>query len=252
MNGFRTRKIPTNFCLLSLAITGATLGLITILDFPEIPSSIGILGGVPHFLSVFSTMTTPFLSMGYLGLFVSMFLESMALPIPSEVVLPFAGYLIRTGSLNFSFALAVSTIASLFGSLIIYLLALKLSSPVIYSFANRVGIGREKIARLERWMSGRYGSSIVLSARFVPGIRSSISIPAGSLRMNLTRFLLITLIGSFGWSVLLMYVGYSASPFLPKLASLFLSAASCALTVTGIGYIAYFAIMKNHQGPQTV
>lgn len=244
MNGLQMRNIPVSSWLFSFAVAGATFGLITILDFPEIPS-IGILSGIPHAISVFDTITASLLSMGYVGLFVLVFLENMALLIPSEVVLPFAGYLIRTGSLNFSLALAVSTIASLFGSLAIYLIAIRLTSPVIYLFADKIGIDRVRIARLEQWMSGRYASLLVLIARFVPGIRSSISIPAGSLKMNLIRFSLMTLVGSFGWSILLMYVGYTAGPFLPTLTSMFLVVAPYVATVTGIGYIAYFAIMKN-------
>lgn len=242
MNSFPSWRIPVNPWLFSFAVGGAAFGLVSILDYPEIPSGGNIV--ISHILTLFGAMIAPLYSMGYAGLFALMFLESMALPIPSEVILPLAGYLVRTGSFTFPLALFVSTIASLLGSLAIFFLALKVSRPIIYRFAGKLGIGADKIQRSERWMGGRYGSALVLAARFIPGIRSSISIPAGSLKMNLASFTLMTLIGSFGWTLLLLYIGYTASPFLPTIWNLFLALAPYVATFVGLGYVSYFGYSK--------
>jgi membrane protein DedA with SNARE-associated domain len=234
--GFRIRAEPWLF---SLSIVGATLGVMFILDYPELPLTESALT-TSHLFSLFNGVPVTFLSMGYVGIFVLMFLENMALTIPSEVVLPFTGYLVRTGTLNFPVALIVSTIASLLGSLVIYFLARKLSPPLLHKLTRVAGISDERLKKTEAWVSGKYGTFLVLVARFVPGIRSSIAIPAGILRMSTLRFSLTTLVGSFGWSLLLIYAGYSASSFLTRFVSHLLYLAPYTLTIACLGYCAYF------------
>ena len=201
------QRIPGSTWLFSLAAIATLLSLIEIVGVIEGPfehlfSSLGVSS---FFMGLISIAFTA----GYIGLFVLMLLESMSLPIPSEVFLPLAGYFIYLGRMTFPTALAVSTAAGLIGSLVAYYLALALGPPIVYTLANRIGVSQGSLAKSETWLSGR-GSIMILIARFIPGLRSSISFPAGVLKMNLARFSIMTLIGSFGWSALLIYLGYSA------------------------------------------
>ena len=171
----------------------------------------------------------------------------MALPIPSEVFLPMTGYLIYTGKMSFGAALAVSTLGGLVGSLLIFYLALILGRPVVYSIARRVGVSKDSLAKSEGWLSGK-GSVAVLIARFVPGIRSSISIPAGALKMNVMRFSIVTAIGSLGWSFLLMYIGYSIGPASnltsPISSSLIGQVVLYAVALVSVSYSLYYLVVK--------
>ena len=204
-----TSRFPQSQWIFSIALIAAALSLFEILDFYEIPFESALsFGSASH---VFPGLTSALLASGYLGLFALMLLESMALPIPSEVFLPMAGYLVYTGKMSFGAALTVSTLGGLIGSLLIFYLALLVGRPVMYSIARKVGVSRNSLAKSENWLSGK-GSIAVLIARFVPGLRSAISIPAGALKMNVLRFSIVTIIGSFGWSFFLIYIGYSLGP----------------------------------------
>ena len=205
----RASRFPQSQWIFSVALIAAALSLFEILDFYEIPFESALRIGSAS--QVLPGLATALLASGYLGLFALMVLESMSLPIPSEVFLPLAGYPIYTGKMSFGPALAVSTLGGLIGSLVIFYLGLLLGRPVVYSIARKLGVSNRSLAKSESWLSGK-GSCAVLIARFVPGIRSAISIPSGVLKMNVLRFSVVTAIGSFGWSLFLMYVGYSVGP----------------------------------------
>jgi membrane protein DedA with SNARE-associated domain len=164
-------------------------------------------GGGLFSLSLFTSL----LDIGYAGLFALMFMESASLPIPSEVVLPLAGYLVYLGKMNLGLAIIDSTIAALIGALVDYYLALWLGRPVIYGLLRRVGISPSHLDEGERWVDSR-GSWSVFIGRFIPIVRTVISIPAGLLRMRLSIFVALTAAGSLLWSALLIYLGYSAGP----------------------------------------
>lgn len=154
-------------------------------------------------------ITSSMAGFGYVGVFVLMVLESASLPIPSEVVLPFAGYLVFKGSMNFVTVALVSTVAGLIGSMVDYYIAFKVGRPMVERFLKRSGMRPEHLDRAEQWL-GAKGSWTILVARFIPGLRSAISLPAGALGVRLRTFVTMTLIGTFGWSVLLIYLGYAA------------------------------------------
>ncbi len=236
-----TRRIPGNDLLLSIATIASALSIITILDYPELPfdTLITSAGVSSVFNGLLATMSTA----GYSGLFILMFLENLSLPIPSEVFLPMAGYFVFEGKMTFIAALGVSTLAGLAGSIAAYYLALFLGRPLVYGLARKIGVGQKMISKSEAWLNGR-GSLAILVSRFVPGIRSSISLPAGSLRMNLARFSIMTLVGSFGWSIILMYVGYSAGPLWQSSSTAFFNALTQAVPYLVVAvstvYIIYY------------
>ena len=146
---------------------------------------------------------------GYASLFTLMALESASLPIPSEVVLPLAGYFVRQGVLDFWLAVIVSTVASLAGALVDYFLAIWLGRPFVIGLLRVFRIHRDALDRAEAWFS-RSAQWTVFAARFVPGLRTVISLPAGLFEMNLARFVIMTVAGCFAWSVVLVYAGFLA------------------------------------------
>ncbi|ABW02516.1 DedA family protein [Caldivirga maquilingensis] len=150
-------------------------------------------------------------NMGYMGLFILMTLESLSLPIPSEVILPFTGYLIYIGRLSLIPALIDSVIASLIGSLILYLLSYYVGYSIVLKLGKYVGISRRHLDAAEQWFN-KYGGVSVVLAKFIPGIRALISIPAGVARMNVWLFMLYTTVGSTIWNIVLIYIGLSLGP----------------------------------------
>jgi len=145
---------------------------------------------------------------GYPGIFGLMILESSSLPIPSEVILPFSGYLVFKGQLNLWMTIIVATVAAIIGSLIDYYIGLK----GIEALSKRKVLGRvlfsmDQLAFADKWFS-KYGSLTIFLARLIPGIRTLISFPAGAAKMPLIKFLIYTTAGCILWNSLLIYVGY--------------------------------------------
>jgi len=243
--------VPRNKYLAVVALAALCLSLVELVDVFELPLE-SHLGGAAGSGSLFSIgVLTSFLNIGYAGLFILMALENVALPIPSEVVLPFAGYLVFSGRMNFGLALVDATLAGLAGSLIAYFLALKLGRPVVYGLLGRAGVSPKRLDDGERWVDSR-GAWSVLVGRFIPGVRSVISIPAGLLRMELRSFVILTVIGSFVWSAALMYVGYSAGPLWQSaLGSFSVFADQAALVVIAalsVLYVVYYLGLFGRKG----
>ncbi|WP_241760315.1 DedA family protein [Thermoplasma volcanium] len=162
--------------------------------------------------SIFSFTTKVVSDSSYVGIFILMTLESMFIPIPSEVILPLSGFLVYQGSFNFAVVLADTIIASMVGSFIDYFLGLYLGRPIIVKILSYFSISEDSLSRAETWID-KMGSFSVFLARFIPGIRSLISLPAGMLKMKMWLFALMTFLGSFIWSFSLIYLGYSAGPY---------------------------------------
>jgi len=143
---------------------------------------------------------------GYTGVFLLMLAEAAAFPIPSEIILPFAGYLVYTGAMEFWSVIAITTIAAMIGSYADYYVGLKLGPRLL---TNRVifFIKEEHLRRAEAWFN-RYGPIAVALFRLVPAARVLISFPAGLYRMNRLRFGLYTLAGCLPWNLTLTYLGW--------------------------------------------
>jgi len=190
---------------------------------------------------VISLMT----SLGYASLFALMTLESASLPIPSEVVLPFAGYLAFLGVMNLGVALVISTLAALFGALIDYVLAYKLGNAFVEGFIKRFGMGRKSLETAEDWFRRR-GSWTVLGARFVPVVRSVISLPAGLFKMPILSFILFTAAGCIIWNAVLIYAGFAAGALWQSVVggsfSAFVNLVLAAFVVVAALYLVYYAL----------
>ncbi|MBI2141050.1 DedA family protein [Candidatus Woesearchaeota archaeon] len=145
-------------------------------------------------------------STGYLGVFILMTLESMVAPVPSELVMPFAGFLVADGKLNLWLVIVISSLASITGSLISYFVAYFGEKELIHKFGRFVFLDKEELEWTERWFR-RHGSITIFISRLIPVVRHLISIPAGLARMDLKQFILFTAIGATAWNSFLLFVG---------------------------------------------
>jgi membrane protein DedA with SNARE-associated domain len=143
---------------------------------------------------------------GGLGLGAAMAVESVFPPIPSEVVLPLAGSLVASGALSFLVAVLAATAGSVLGASLLYALGRFGGRPALLRLGPLLRIDEARLARAEAWF-GRRGDWLVVGGRLVPGLRAVVSIPAGTARMPLWRFTLLTAIGSLIWNAGLISVG---------------------------------------------
>jgi membrane protein DedA with SNARE-associated domain len=148
-------------------------------------------------------------TLGELGVGVLALLETVVPPIPSEVVLPLAGFIARQGRLDLGLLLLTSTLGAYLGALVLYLLAARLGQDRAVDLLARLPlVDREDFLRATGWFT-RHGRRSVLVGRLVPGVRSLVSLPAGAVRMPLGRFSLMTLLGSAAWNALLIGLGWA-------------------------------------------
>lgn len=148
---------------------------------------------------------------GYYGIFFLMALESALIPIPSEVTMPFSGFLVQQGKLSFLTVVTTGAFANLIGSLAAYALGYYLEESVILKLINRYGkfilLSESEYLRALRWFR-KYGQSVTFFSRLLPAVRTFISLPAGLAEMNIWKFSIYTFLGSFMWSAFLTWVGF--------------------------------------------
>ncbi|MEO5333192.1 MAG: DedA family protein [Magnetococcus sp. YQC-5] len=143
----------------------------------------------------------------YLAIFVLMAMESSIFPVPSELVMIPAGYLVSTGKLGWTGSILASSLGSIAGSLGSYYLALWLGRPVIARFGRYFLITDHHMQQTEAFFS-RHGEISIFTGRFIPGVRHLISMPAGVGRMRLPPFIFYTLLGATIWNVILLVLGF--------------------------------------------
>ncbi len=179
-------------------------------------------------------------SIGYPGIVFLMILESMIFPIPSELVMPFAGFLIAEGKMTFFWVIFSSTIGSLIGSLLSYYLGLKGGKKFLYKHGKYVLLSKKHLIQTERWFS-RKGELTIFIGRFIPVVRHIISIPAGIGKMDIKKFSIYTLLGAGMWNFFLIYIGFVLGNNWEKL-SYYLDYLSWGVLIILIGFIVYFII----------
>ena len=145
-------------------------------------------------------------ALGYVGLALLLIAENLFPPIPSEVVLPLAGFLVGRGDLNLWGALFAATFGSVAGAVLLYGLGRWGGRRLVLRYGKWLRVDEEGLLRAEGWFR-RYGDWIVLVARVVPLARSIVSIPAGTAKMPLPRFVILTTAGSAMWNGLLVGAG---------------------------------------------
>lgn len=149
--------------------------------------------------------------LGVFAVFLLSLLETVFPPIPSELIMPLAGYLASRGDMSLTGAIVGGTLGSVLGAWVLYWVGGRYGLERLLVLADRHGrwltLSRCDIERSSTWFA-RHGNWAVLICRLIPGLRSLISIPAGIHRMPLGRFLLVTALGSAIWTALLVYLGY--------------------------------------------
>lgn len=145
-------------------------------------------------------------SLGYLGVFFLMVLESMVFPVPSEAVMPFAGYLAASGSMNFVIVIIASTLGSIIGSLLSYWIGMK-GESFIGKRGKLLLINRKDMEMTNEFFR-KHGEKTIFLSRFIPVVRHLISLPAGFGRMNLKKFIIYTAAGAALWNAFLAYLGF--------------------------------------------
>ncbi len=161
--------------------------------------------GITEFLAQYITRFME--STGYVTVFAAMVMESMVLPVPSEAVMPFAGFLIAEGKFTFFLVVLISTIASLVGSAISYAIGFFCEEATVHRYGRFLLLDKEELDATRKFFD-RYGEATVFISRFIPVVRHLISIPAGFARMNFLRFYVFTALGAGLWNAFLAYTGF--------------------------------------------
>ncbi len=146
-------------------------------------------------------------TLGYPGIFLLMAMESSVIPIPSELVMPPAGYLAQQGEMSMAVAILCGTLGSLVGAYANYFAAHYLGRPLILKYGKYVWITEEKFAKVETFFQ-RHGEISTFIGRLLPVVRHLISLPAGLAGMNHVKFALYTLLGAGIWVTVLTWIGY--------------------------------------------
>jgi len=146
----------------------------------------------------------------FVGVFLAAIIETVIPPIPTMVVFPTAGFIASQNGLELPELFLLGIVGGLgasIGATVIYLIALKLGRTALLRYLKYVKVSEKKLTKVECWFQ-KYGDKAVLFGRMIPVFREMVSIPAGLLKMKLAKFLAYTILGSCGWSITLIFIGY--------------------------------------------
>ena len=145
-------------------------------------------------------------SLGYTGIILLMAIESANIPLPSEIIMPFAGFLVSEGQMNLWLAGLAGAIGCALGSALSYWVGYVGGRPLIEKYGKYILISRHDLDLADKWFA-KYGQITVFVGRLLPVVRTFISFPAGISKMNFWRFIIYSFVGSLPWCILLAYVG---------------------------------------------
>jgi len=174
-------------------------------------------------------------SLGYGGVVLLMGIESANIPLPSEVTMPFSGFLVSTGQFNLFWVAIAGGVGCLWGSLLSYWMGALGGRPLIERYGRYVLMSRHDLDLTDKWFK-RWGMATVFIGRLLPVVRTFISFPAGIAKVNIWRFSLYTFVGSVIWSYLLAWIGFKLGENWDSLKSYFhrFDAVILALIIIGI------------------
>jgi membrane protein DedA with SNARE-associated domain len=144
--------------------------------------------------------------LGYGGIVLLMAIESACIPLPSEIIMPFSGYLVSTGEMNLWLVGLAGAVGCVLGSLVAYYAGAWGGRPLVEKYGKYVLISHHDLNLADRWFQ-RHGDITIFVGRLLPVIRTFIAFPAGIARMDLWRFNLYTFVGSYIWSLGLAWIG---------------------------------------------
>ena len=154
-----------------------------------------------------SWVNSVILAIGYPGIMFLMFLESTMMPIPSEIIMPFAGWLVAQGKLSFWLAAVLSGVGSLLGSIFSYYIGYYGGIPLIKKWGHYVLLDEDRLKWTQDWFKKK-GEITIFISRFIPVVRHLISLPAGIGKMNKLKFCVYTFIGALIWNTILLLAGF--------------------------------------------
>jgi len=163
-----------------------------------------LIGKIIEVLSVFIIATIS--ALGYFGIVLLMAIESACIPLPSEIIMPFAGYLVSTGQMNLWWVGVAGAVGCVLGSMVAYWAGMYGGRPLLEKYGRYILLSRHDLDMADR-LFARHGELIVFLGRLLPAIRTFIAFPAGVARMNIPRFIFYTFAGSLPWCLGLAYVG---------------------------------------------
>ena len=161
-------------------------------------------GKLIELLSVFIVATIS--RLGYAGVVLLMAIESACIPLPSEIIMPFSGYLVYTGRFNLWAVGVAGAFGCVVGSLVAYWVGMYGGRPLIEKYGRYILLSSHDLDLADRWFA-RFGEVIVFASRLLPAVRTFIAFPAGVARMNIKKFVIYTFAGSLPWCIGLAYVG---------------------------------------------
>lgn len=207
----------------------------------------GITEHLVEYITAFISFT------GYVGVMILMILESMIAPVPSEAVMPFAGFLITEGQFSFAGVAVASTSGSIIGSTVSYYLGLYGGKPVVKKFGKYLLLDEHHLEITEKFF-GKYGDITVFISRFIPIVRHLISIPAGVGKMNFTKFLIYTSVGATLWNMFLAYVGFVMRNNWDKLHhyNKYFDVPVLIVLIGGFSFFVYKSLKKKERKPELV
>lgn len=180
-------------------------------------------------------------SVGYIGIVLTVGLEYACFPMPSEVILPFVGFIASSGSITMIGAIIASTLAGILGSLICYYIGYFGGAPILNFIGDKLPGSRKSIHSAKSYFD-KYSRASILFGRVIPLARTYISIPAGIARMNIFVFILYSTIGIVVWNTILISLGYylgSNWPKVQRIMSDYSLVVGIILALLLIGYIIY-------------
>ncbi|MCL5784400.1 MAG: DedA family protein [Patescibacteria group bacterium] len=188
-------------------------------------------------------------TMGYPGIVLTMAIESALIPLPSEIIMPFSGFLASVGKFDLNLVALMGAIGNVTGSLVAYGIGYygheKLVRRFIRKFGKWILVSEKELDETEKLLN-KYNGLVVLGSRVIPGVRTVISLPCGFAKLPLGRFIALTFIGSLIWSYLLAWIGFTLGQNWHALGPYFhkLDAVIVVLIIGAIGFYIYHKIKK--------
>lgn len=143
---------------------------------------------------------------GYSAIIIGMALESACIPVPSEIIFGFAGYMVYLGQLDFTMSVIAGVVGGLIGSVIAYMVGFYGGQPFVDTYGKYILLSKHHVDLAQRWFD-KYGLKAVFFSRLLPVVRTFISLPAGFAKVDFSKFVIYTLLGSTPWTIALIYAG---------------------------------------------
>lgn len=200
--------------------------------------------------AIFNLIQNWYLAAGYAGVMFAMAIESCCIPLPSEIVMPLAGYFAYTNPERFSLVGVgiAGAVGCVIGSAVAYGIGASGGRPLLLKYGRYILISKADSDRADRWFA-HYGAPVAFFSRLLPVIRTYISLPAGIARMNVGKFLIFTLLGSLPWTFALAFIGYKFGDKLAGLSTVFhgLDIVILVLFIAAVAYYVYHHIKKDRR-----